>query len=101
MDDGDSVFGCYKELIRLRKKYPVFTEGRFQMLLAEDRNLFAYTREDGETRLLVVCNFYGQTVECPLGETMGTMELLLGNYKETERMEVLRPYEARMYLGKM
>ena len=101
VDDGDSVFGCYKELIRLRKKYPVFTEGRFQMLLAEDRNLFAYTREDGETRLLVVCNFYGQTVECPLGETMETMELLLGNYKETERMEVLRPYEARMYLGKM
>lgn len=101
VDDGDSVFGCYKELIRLRKKYPVFTEGRFQMLLAEDRNLFAYTREEGETRLLVVCNFYGQTVECPLGETMETMELLLGNYKETERMEVLRPYEARMYLGKM
>ena len=99
VDDGDSVFGCYKELIRLRKKYPVFTEGKFQMLLAEDENIFAYTREDGEARLLVVCNFYGQTVRCPLGETMASMELLLGNYKEADGIEVLRPYEARMYLA--
>ncbi len=99
VDDGDSVFECYKELIRLRKKYPVFTEGKFQMLLAEDENIFAYTREDEEARLLVVCNFYGQTVRCPLGETMASMELLLGNYKEADGIEVLRPYEARMYLA--
>lgn len=98
MEDGDSVFNCYKELIRLRKDYPVFTNGEFRLLLAEDENIFAYTREDQDTQLLVVCNFYGQTINCPLEESIASMKLLIGNYKDTDQAAILHPYEARMYL---
>lgn len=98
VDDEDSIFGCYKELIRLRKDYPVFMEGNFQMLLKEDEAVFAYVREDDTAELLVVCNFFDQTVSCPLEERMASMRLLIGNYKEIEQMTILRPYEARMYL---
>lgn len=42
--DENSIFNCYKELIRLRKNYPVFIEGDFRLLLAEDENIFVYTR---------------------------------------------------------
>ncbi len=96
--DEDSIFGCYKELIRLRKEYPVFMEGNFQMLLKEDETIFAYVREDDTAELLVVCNFFDKTVSCPLEERMASMKLLIGNYKETSQMTILRPYEARMYL---
>ncbi len=99
LGDEDSVFSCYKNLIRLRKKYPVFVDGDFQMLLMEDENIFAYTREHEDSRLLVVCNFSGSTVNCPLEEPGASMRLLIGNYREEGPISTLRPYEARMYLS--
>ena len=97
-EDEDSIFRCYQELIRLRKKYPVFIEGRFQMLLETDENIFAYTRTDARTQLIVVCNFYDKTVSCQAGCLEHSARLLIGNYKDTGQTMLLRPYEARMYL---
>ena len=98
VEDEDSIFNCYKELIRLRRNYPVFVEGDFRMMFAEDENIFAYIREDKDTQLLVVCNFFGETVNCPLEDSVKDMKLLISNYKEFAQMTILRPYEARMYL---
>lgn len=98
VEDENSVFNCYKELIRLRRKYSVLIEGDFRLLFAEDENIFAYIREDESAQLLVVCNFYNKTVECPLEESAKDMELLICNYKDIEQAAILRPYEARMYL---
>ena len=94
--DPASVFSCYKQLIHLRKTMPVFVDGNFSLLLPEDESIFAYTREDADTQLLVICNFYGEEVACPI-EADSAMELLISNYKDTESSKVLRPYEARMY----
>lgn len=96
--DANSIFGCYKELIRLRKTYPVYIDGDFQMLLREDENIFAYTREDVNSRLLVICNFYGQTVNCPLDVSGAAGKLLISNYQDIDQTMLLHPYEARMYL---
>lgn len=100
VEDPDSVFNCYRKLVQLRKDEPVLVDGRFEMLLGEDENIFAYTRENGDSRLLVICNFYGETLEAPLAELRKNMELLVSNYKDAKESEVLRPYEARMYLGR-
>lgn len=99
IEDDNSVFRCYQQLIRLRKEYGVFTDGDFRMLLPEDASLFAYTRTNEESRLLVVCNFYGRTVEDPLVEMEDSMELLLTNAEEGRKKGLLGPYEARMYYG--
>lgn len=101
MEEEDSIFRCYQELIRLRKEYSVFTEGKFQMLAETDENIFAYTRTDAHSQLYVVCNFFGRTVACPLEEPDDSMKLLIGNYKDTGRAKELRPYEARMYWKKI
>ncbi|MCI9144342.1 MAG: glucohydrolase, partial [Lachnospiraceae bacterium] len=66
-------------------------------LLMEDENIFAYTREDADSQLLVICNFYDKTVNCPLDAPDSSAKLLLSNYKDTDGTMVLRPYEARMY----
>lgn len=97
MADEDSVWKCYQKLIRLRKEYAVFAEGEFRLLLEEDENIFAYTRTDAWSQLLVVCNFYGSTVEVDLEELESAGELLVGNYKDQGQRRVLRPYEGRMY----
>lgn len=104
MDDEDSIFNCYRKLICFRKKYPVFVQGDFQMLLEDDENIFAYSRTDEETQLLVICNFYDKAVNCSLVVSDTSMELLISNYedtaKDTDQALCLRPYEARMYLKK-
>lgn len=97
MAEEDSIWKCYQKLIRLRKEYPVFAEGEFGMLLEEDENIFAYTRTDACSQLLVICNFYGSTVEVDLEELESAGELLIGNYKDQKQRRVLEPYEGRMY----
>ncbi len=97
-DDADSIFGCYQKLIRLRKKYPVFVDGSFRMMLKDDENIFAYTRENKDFRLYVICNFFGRTVDWPLGKPDSSAELLISNYMDAGQKMILRPYEARMYL---
>ena len=93
LDDPDSVFGCYQKLIQLRKTYPVFTEGAFDLLLPEGDAIFAYTRKTETETLLVVCNFRKAEQPFPL-DTEG-MTLLYSNYPGDSHL--LRPYEARIY----
>lgn len=97
IQDEDSIFGCYKRLIQLRKKYHVFVDGEFQLLWEQDKNIFAYTRTNQESQLVVICNFFDQTVKCPMVEEDTSFKLLIGNYKEIRQPMILRPYESRMY----
>ena len=60
LGDPESVFHHYRRLVRLRKQLPVLVHGRFELLLPEHPQLLAYVRDDGHTRVLVVCNFSGQ-----------------------------------------
>lgn len=99
MKDPESIYSCYKQLVRLRKEHPVFVDGRFELLARESGQIFAYTRDDGKQRLLVVCNFSGEPADSGLAEEWKSMELLLGNYPDSQG-DRLRPYEARMYLQK-
>ena len=101
LNDENSVFACYKKLIRLRKTWDVFVDGTFRMLLEDDENFFAYQRENAFRKLLVICNFFGCTLEYPLETDWENMELLIGNYDSIERPEIFRPYEARMYISHM
>lgn len=96
----DSVFHYYRRLIELRKEYDIFAEGKFELLLEQDEDIFAYAREDGEGVLLVVCNFHGKLVPCSVYEFWKESELLLCNYEEMGQGGEMRPYEARMYYKK-
>ena len=100
VEDKNSIFHCYKTLVEFRKKYPVFVDGSFEMLLEKDENIFAYTRDNADAQLLVVCNFYGKTIAFPNEIQKDVLELLLCNYGDISNPSKLRPYEARMYFLK-
>ncbi len=97
LKDPDSVFACYKTLIQLRKTYEVFADGAFELLLENDPEFFAYTRENQQEKIFVICNFYGKTCDCPLEENWREMNLLYGNYQSIEMECTYQPYEARIY----
>ncbi|MBE7722591.1 MAG: alpha,alpha-phosphotrehalase [Lacrimispora celerecrescens] len=97
--DETSVFYLYQKLIELRKTYDVFADGKYRLLLPEDPDIFAYTRTRKETVLLVICNFYGNTVRLQLPEEFDReKKLLASSYRDEGPADVLKPYEARMYL---
>ena len=98
VNDPESVFSCYRELIKLRKSYPVFVDGDYTLLLENDENIFAYKRNNSNQTLLVICNFFDKYIEIPFEANVQGMDLLFANYKEIQDAYVLRPYEARMYI---
>lgn len=94
----DSIFNCYKKLIKIRKTNKTIVYGDFKMLLPEDRSVFAYERSLNGDSIRVVCNFTGQSVWCPLcDEAKKSKEILISSYKESPESGILRPFEAIMY----
>ena len=94
LDNPYSVFYYYKRLIELRKTYPVFRFGSFNLLNAEDEKVFAYTRDCEDSHLLVVCNFTDEEIPFKIPAEFEAAETLLTNYSDFAGM--LRPYEAMM-----
>jgi oligo-1,6-glucosidase len=94
--DPSSVFYHYQKLIQMRHDLPVMTEGKFALVKGNesDDQVFAYTRDDGETTLLVVANFTKETIMREYAAGQG--KLLLSNY-EDDQGKTLRPYEAKVY----
>lgn len=95
-----SVFGFYKELIALRKKEQVLTDGKYRLLLPEDEHIFAYTRENETEELLVLCSFSREAVECKLSAQWEKGRVLIANYETGFSCSLLRPYEAVMIIKK-
>lgn len=105
LEDPESILHFYKKLIRLRKERPVAVYGMYDLILPEDRQIYAYTRTlDGE-RLLVVTNMFADETHFELPESIrcSAMQLLLSNYPvpvddaEEAREFPLRAYETRVY----
>lgn len=101
--DPGSVFWHYRDLIRLRKSHPIFTHGDYQELLAGHPQIWAYARRANGQTLLVVSNFYGESISFALPEALATGKgrLLLGNYPDSPARPqscMLRPYESLIWL---
>ena|SRR5699024_1295097 len=100
LEDPNSIFYHYQQLIALRKKYDIITYGDFQLLLKNNPQVFAYKREWNKEELLVISNFYGEDVSVNLPLTDVHPEILLSNYTDStfnpNRLN-LRPYESIIY----
>ena len=53
--ENKDVFNMYKNAIRIRKEYKVFTNGSFE-LFAIDQDLFGYIRENEEEKAIILIN---------------------------------------------
>ena len=100
LQDKDSIFYHYKKLIDIRKHNDTIIYGDYKLLLPEDKNVFAYSRELNGDKIVVVCNFYNKEINLNFKEDFNNVEILLSNYKDSSifmKDLKLRPYEAIMY----
>ncbi|MCI1479036.1 MAG: alpha-glucosidase [Clostridium beijerinckii] len=103
LKDENSIFNYYKKLIKIRKSNPVVVYGKYELMLEENKEIFAYTRTLENEMLLVICNFTGNETEFVLERKFEfkSKELLISNYNVNENDPIdsieLKPYESRIY----
>ncbi|MBW7981770.1 alpha,alpha-phosphotrehalase [Enterobacillus tribolii] len=95
VQDPDSVFHCYRQLIQLRKQHEILTFGDYRDLLPESPVLWVYRRRWQEQTLWVAVNLSGETQAWSREGIDANAQRLMGNYPEDGSASgVLRPYEA-------
>nr|WP_076388889.1 alpha-glucosidase [Vaginimicrobium propionicum] len=94
--DPNSVFKHYQALIKLRHESEVVREGRFELLLAEHEQIWAFTRTLGDRTLLVLANCSSKRAAIPndLPDLNGG-ELVLGTHADNAP-DYLAPWESRI-----
>jgi oligo-1,6-glucosidase len=108
--DPNSIFHYYRRLIQLRKQHPIVVYGKYDLLLPDHEEIWAYTRTLGDERWLIVANFFDGTpvFELPPEVACAGGELVLANYPVEDAVAGssddqpphrfrLRPYECRVY----
>lgn len=95
--DPESIFYYYQRLIKFRHTMPVITDGTYALVPGneDDPAIFAYTRRDKATTLMVILNYTDQAVERHYAVPK-TAKLLISNYSD-DQDDTLRPYEAKVY----
>jgi oligo-1,6-glucosidase len=65
VDDPNSVFNYYRQLIELRRRDPVVRSGRYELLYPEHERLYCFTRTSEHGAILVIANFSATTTLVP------------------------------------
>lgn len=106
LEDPNSIFYYYQNLIRLRKEYEIVVYGNYDLILENHDQIYAYTRTLGDETLLVITNFSSERPEFNIPQNIyyERKHLLISNYEVDENEGIssifLKPYEARVYLLK-
>lgn len=94
VNEPNSVFNYYRQLIKLRKEIKVIQDGLYVPLLLEHDSVFAFKRVLDNEEIIVYNNFYANRASININS--GQYEVLLSNINRTEIRDtlVLQPYES-------
>lgn len=100
--DENSVLNFYKKLIKLKKSNKTLIYGKYNLILEDDENIFAYTRVLDDEKFLIIGNLTNKESEYNYdGENLEYSNLLLNNYvvdyHDSLNKFTLKPYECRVY----
>ena len=92
----DSVFKYYQKLIKLRHESELIVYGTYDLILDDDKDIYAYIRTLGDEKLIIYCNFSENTREVEIPEEFVNGKVLISNYSDAKANQkiTLRPYEA-------
>lgn len=97
VEDPDSVFSFYREVIALRHRDPVVSHGDFSMLLPEDEHVYAFNRSLHGMEMLIIGNFSSTERLADIDDdSWATAEQVLANYP-LEKSLRLRPWELKVF----
>lgn len=100
-NDPNSCLYYFRSLTALRKANPALVYGKYTLLDKSNPTVYAYTREEGGQKFLIVLNFSESNSEAQV-TIPADAKVLLSNYNDRSASEdkesiTLRPYEAVIY----
>lgn len=102
LENLDSIFYYYQQLIAWRKKFPVFIYGDYKQIAEEEESIYAYMRTYKGEKLVFVGNFSEKKVTLQSEECINLSynHLLMSNYSSEDKLQTvsMEPYESRLYL---
>ncbi|MMZ50946.1 Trehalose-6-phosphate hydrolase [compost metagenome] len=110
LEDPNSIYNHYRQLIHLRKTVQVLTDGSYQRLDEAHPQVYAYQRSNEEETLIVISNFSGQDAQFRIpdsfysslkNQALGAAELLIGNTQHVPELKqeiTLAPYASYMWI---
>ncbi|KAJ5649621.1 CAZyme family GH13 [Penicillium longicatenatum] len=109
VENNDSVYHYWSNVLRLRKRYPeILVYGSFDLISSDHPDVFAYTRTSETGRALAVINFRASEIEWTVPEefreSWSSGSTILSNYSRKQRskldsMVYLAPFEAFLWLA--
>ncbi|MDN3655224.1 alpha-glucosidase [Ferruginibacter paludis] len=102
-NDPNSVLNYFRKLAKLRKQKQLLVYGKYNELDKTNPDVYAYTRELGGQKMLVLLNFTKTAARVNLSSNISTAQLVLCNYDKVPQKNkyasvvTLRPYEALIY----
>lgn len=96
LKNKNSIFYTYQKLIQLRKTNECIIDGKYQIIMENDPNIYAYQRINGQQIITVYCNFTNQELNYDSSYISQNTIILIQNYDNHE-IGKLRPYEAIVF----
>lgn len=97
LNDKFSILSYYKALIQLKKSDLIYTYGKFNMVDAENKQVFAYTRTFKNNTVLIVANLTNEVSELnlPFELDISSVDIKLHNYHLNGiNLDHIKPYES-------
>ncbi len=98
--DTNSALHYFRKMVRLRKGDLTLVYGKYTLLDKDNPQVYAYTREGKEEKILVLLNFSARNAVFRMPGATGDAKVLIGNYPAMPGTITpgggitLRPYEA-------
>ncbi|MGL4643375.1 MAG: glycoside hydrolase family 13 protein [Vagococcus fluvialis] len=96
VEDKNSIFYTYQELIKLRKTNDLVVYGNFEAIETRNKAVYCYKRNWKNESWLVICNLSGVAQNTLLNE-ISAEKIIMSNYNKKEipnNFVKLEPYEA-------
>lgn len=93
--DPDSILSYFRSLLQFRKSHPCLSVGTVEVVDHLPDEVFAYTRQIGSEKLLIVLNFSNDPLILDDSLLPGPRSRLMSNYSDVLPNR-LRPWEARI-----
>ena len=97
IEDKDSLYYFYKDLIEFRKSHDVVINGDNKMIDINNPNLFVYERNTEKQKLVVISSFANKEIEYKYLEKLPIESIVISNFKD-HNLTRLKPFETRVYL---
>lgn len=100
-NDPNSTLNYFRNLIKFRKENKELVYGNYTLLDKDNPNIYAYTRTEGENKLLIILNFSDNEAMTEIPDNIKVGEIQINNLTSIPEIKknrlILKPWQAVVY----